>query len=85
MKYQRIQSIVEAVKFTPENQTQVFMFTEGQITLSEAYTYDALLFDEFTSDQIPIIWGDYIIKDTENGGYFALSGDYFERFFEEVE
>ena len=85
MKYQRIHSIVEAVKFTPENQTQVFMFTEGQITLSEAFSYDALLFDEFTSEKVPILWDDYIIRDTENGGFFVLDGDYFERFFEVVD
>ena len=85
MKYQRIHSIVEAIKFTPETYTQAIDFTHNSLAISHAFTYDALLFDEFTSEKVPLLWDDYIIKDTENGGFFVLDGDYFERFFEVVE
>ena len=88
MKYQRIHSIVDAIKYTGDNLEEVGVFTNNAFQVYEipgSTRLEAGVWDSFTGEILDLNTQEYVIRDTENGGFFVLDGDYFERFFEVVE
>lgn len=83
-KYCRINTVVDAVKFTGDfEEVENFVGVNFQPVLGSPV--QVLVYDEFTLTVLTVNEDDYIIRDHDNGGYFVLEGSYFERFFEVVE
>ena len=79
---------MDAIKYTGDNLEEVGVFTNGSLYLwKEAYDTPTGtgIFDSFTDSLLVLNTQEYVIRDAQNGGFFILEADYFERFFEEVE
>jgi hypothetical protein len=81
--YQRKPTLVNAVRFTEENQEEIFSALGSRVLRGAEKGKTVLLVTTIQGDEAIVRHGDWIAQDYEPGCYYPISDEVFRKLYDE--